>query len=94
VTFGRAVFSFIMTFVISDWIARDGILSVFFVVGALHGFACIFGLILYVYGKRVSEVLPQNWKRTRIVLTVYVKVRLAVHKRSFIQRAIGTVKTK
>ncbi len=54
VTFGRAVFSFVMTFVINDWITRDGIANVYFVIGALHGLACVFGMILYVYGKRVS----------------------------------------
>ncbi|KAL1898599.1 hypothetical protein Sste5346_003503 [Sporothrix stenoceras] len=73
VTFGRAVFSFIMTFVISDWIARDGILSVFFVVGALHGFACIFGLILYVYGKRIRLAVHKSPFIRRAIGTVKTK---------------------
>ncbi|CAK7213962.1 hypothetical protein SEUCBS140593_002026 [Sporothrix eucalyptigena] len=60
VTFGRSIFSFIMTFVINDWIARDGILNVFFVIGTLHGLACIFGLILYVYGKRIRLAIHKN----------------------------------
>ena len=54
VTLGRGIFSFIMTFVINDWIVRDGIAKVYFVIGSLHGLACILGIVLYVYGKRVS----------------------------------------
>jgi hypothetical protein len=54
VTLGRGIFSFVMTFVINDWIARDGISNVYFVIGSLHGLACILGIVLYVYGKRVG----------------------------------------
>jgi hypothetical protein len=53
VTLGRGVFSFVMTFVINDWITKDGIANVYFVIGALHGLACVLGMVLYVYGKRV-----------------------------------------
>ncbi len=51
VTLVRAVFSFVMTFFISDWIARDGITNVFFVIGILHGLCCILGMAPYVYSK-------------------------------------------
>lgn len=54
VTLGRGIFSFAMTFVINDWIQKAGIASVFYVVGGLHGIACVIGLFLYVFGKRVS----------------------------------------
>ncbi|KAH8810615.1 major facilitator superfamily domain-containing protein [Xylogone sp. PMI_703] len=56
VTFGRGIFSFAMTFVINDWIARSGVASVFFVIGALHGLACVLGMVLYVFGKRVCRL--------------------------------------
>lgn len=56
VTLGRGIFSFIMTFVINDWIVRDGIANVYFVIGSLHGLACILGMVLYIYGKRVGWI--------------------------------------
>lgn len=59
VTLGRGLFSFAMTFVINDWIAKSGIANVFFVVGSLHGIACIIGLVLYVFGKRVRDNVPR-----------------------------------
>lgn len=54
VTIFRGVFSFVMTFVINDWINRDGSKTVFFIIGMLHGVNCVLGLVLYVYGKKVS----------------------------------------
>lgn len=68
VTIFRGVFSFVMTFVINDWIARDGNKTVFFVIGMLHGVNCVLGMVLYVYGKKVS--LPPEvalpWKHLLI----------------------------
>lgn len=54
VTIARGVFSFAMTFVINDWISRDGYKVVYFWIGTLHGISCVIGMILYVFGKRVG----------------------------------------
>jgi hypothetical protein len=53
VTLVKGIFAFAMAFVINDWIIKSGVASVFFVVGALHGFACVIGLFLYIFGKSV-----------------------------------------
>lgn len=58
VTIFRGIFSFIMTFVINNWITKDGVKSVFFIIGMLHAVNCILGLVLYVYGKKVSRNPP------------------------------------
>lgn len=58
VTIFRGLFSFLMTYVINDWIDRNGNKTVFFIIGMLHGVNCVLGLVLYVYGKRVSFYLP------------------------------------
>ncbi|OAA63693.1 Major facilitator superfamily domain, general substrate transporter [Niveomyces insectorum RCEF 264] len=60
VTLGRGIFSFVMTFVINDWINRDGIATVYFVIGSLHGLACILGMVLYVFGKRIRLWVSKN----------------------------------
>lgn len=58
VTIARGVFSFAMTFVINDWIARDGYRVVYFWIGTLHGISCVMGMVLYVFGKRVCFCSP------------------------------------
>lgn len=55
VTITRGILSFVITFVINDWIARDGYKVVYFWIGTLHGLSCVMGMVLYVYGKRVRE---------------------------------------
>ncbi|OIW22561.1 MFS general substrate transporter [Coniochaeta ligniaria NRRL 30616] len=60
VTITRGILSFIITFVINDWIARDGYKVVYFWIGTLHGLSCIMGMILYVYGKRVRLAVSKS----------------------------------
>ncbi|KAF2096044.1 MFS general substrate transporter [Rhizodiscina lignyota] len=60
VTLGRAVLSFIFSFIINDWIDKDGIRTVYFIIGSLHGLACILGIVLYVYGKRIRLAVSKS----------------------------------
>jgi hypothetical protein len=53
VTIVRGVFSFAMTFVINGWISRDGYKVVWLWIGFMYGLSCVWGMVLYVYGKRV-----------------------------------------
>ncbi|KAF2095551.1 MFS general substrate transporter [Rhizodiscina lignyota] len=54
VTICRGLFSFLITMVINDWISKEGVKDVYFWIGMLHGISCLWGMVLYVYGKRVS----------------------------------------
>lgn len=55
VTLFKGVLTFAAAFFISNWLHKSGIVEVFFLIGMIHGVACVWGLILYVYGKRVSS---------------------------------------
>lgn len=57
VTLVKGVLTFTVAFTMNSWLARRGPVEVFFVLGSLHGSGCLFGLVLYVYGKRVSHIL-------------------------------------
>jgi MFS family permease len=54
VTLFKGVLTFAAAFFISNWLQKSGIVQVFFLIGMIHGIACVWGLVLYVYGKRVS----------------------------------------
>jgi MFS family permease len=55
VTLVKGVMAFTIPFFINDWITKNGVVQVFFIVGLIHGIAAIWGIVLYVYGKRVSD---------------------------------------
>lgn len=56
VTLVKGILTFIIAYTMNSWLARKGPIEVFFVLGSLHAFGCLFGLVLYVYGKRVSHI--------------------------------------
>lgn len=60
VTLVKAIGSFSLSFFVNDWLAKHGPINVFFVIGSIHVIGCLYGLFLYVYGKRVSEP-PQSF---------------------------------
>ena len=60
VTIVRGVYSFVMTFVINGWIERDALRNVYFWIGALHGISCIWGMVLYVFGKRIRLAVSKS----------------------------------
>ncbi|KAH7084378.1 major facilitator superfamily domain-containing protein [Paraphoma chrysanthemicola] len=67
VTIARGLFSFTMTFVINSWIERDGLKTVYFWIGTLHGISCIWGMVLYVYGKRIRLAVSKNrWIQSKL----------------------------
>ncbi|UPK95240.1 hypothetical protein LCI18_006175 [Fusarium solani-melongenae] len=53
VTLIKAVTSFAISFFVNDWLTKHGPINVFFVIGSIHIVGCLYGLFLYVYGKRV-----------------------------------------
>jgi hypothetical protein len=53
VTLIKAVSTFAISFFVNDWLAKYGPINVFFVIGSIHIVGCLYGLFLYVYGKRV-----------------------------------------
>lgn len=54
VTLIKAVMTFAIAFFINGWLAKSGPIQVFFIIGTIHIIGCIYGLVLYVWGKRVS----------------------------------------
>lgn len=60
VTLVKAVGSFAISFFVNDWLAKYGPINVFFVIGSIHVIGCLYGLFLYVYGKRVSCSCPND----------------------------------
>jgi len=56
VTLVKAVSSFALSFFVNDWLAKHGPINVFFVIGSIHVVGCLYGLFLYMYGKRVSDL--------------------------------------
>lgn len=55
VSFVKAVGTFAVSFIINDWLKKYGPINVFFVLGGIHIAGCLYGLFLYVYGKRVRS---------------------------------------
>ncbi|CAK7236340.1 hypothetical protein SBRCBS47491_009604 [Sporothrix bragantina] len=60
VTLIKAVMTFAIAFFINNWLAKSGPIRVFFIIGTIHGIGCIYGLVLYVYGKRMRLAVHQN----------------------------------
>lgn len=54
VTLCKGVLTFVVGYFVNQWLAKSGPVTVFFIIGMIHGIGCIWGLALYVYGKRVS----------------------------------------
>lgn len=55
VTFVKGIMSFSITFFMNPWITKSGVVQVFFIIGLIHGIGAIWGLFLYVFGKKVSH---------------------------------------
>ncbi|KAF5010122.1 hypothetical protein FDECE_3708 [Fusarium decemcellulare] len=62
VTLIKAVSSFAISFFVNDWLTNHGPINVFFVIGSIHVLGCLYGLFLYVYGKRIRLVIHQSHK--------------------------------
>lgn len=58
VTLIKGLMAFALTFAINPWVAKNGVKQVFFIIGLIHASAAVWGLVLYVYGKRVSLFPP------------------------------------
>lgn len=62
VTLVKAVSSFALSFFVNDWLAKHGPINVFFVIGSIHVVGCLYGVFLYMYGKRVSDLYQSEQK--------------------------------
>lgn len=60
VTLVKAVMTFAIAFFINTWLAKSGPVRVYFIIGTIHGIGCIYGLVLYVFGKRMRLAVHQN----------------------------------
>ncbi|OIW22554.1 MFS general substrate transporter [Coniochaeta ligniaria NRRL 30616] len=60
VTLIKAVMTFAIAFFVNDWLAKSGPIQVFFVIGTIHIIGCIYGLVLYVWGKRIRLAVHKN----------------------------------
>jgi len=60
VTLVKAVMTFAITFFVNSWLLNSGPVQVFFVIGTIHGIGCIWGIVLYIFGKRVSLLGPDS----------------------------------
>ncbi|CAK7199031.1 hypothetical protein SEUCBS139899_001699 [Sporothrix eucalyptigena] len=60
VTLVKAVMTFAIAFFINNWLAKSGPVRVYFIIGTIHGIGCIYGLVLYVFGKRMRLAVHQN----------------------------------
>ncbi|KIH88558.1 hypothetical protein SPBR_07045 [Sporothrix brasiliensis 5110] len=60
VTLVKAVMTFAIAFFINTWLAKSGPVRVYFIIGTIHGVGCIYGLVLYVFGKRMRLAVHQN----------------------------------
>lgn len=87
VTLAKGILTFAAAFFISNWLAKSGIVQVFFLIGMFHGIACVWGLVLYVYGKRVSFAVICTRLFERFA-NVQTQIRLAVHNSTFISNTI------
>ncbi|KAI5857332.1 MFS general substrate transporter [Durotheca rogersii] len=60
VTLLKAVMTFAVAFFVNSWLADSGPIQVYFVVGAIHGVGCLFGFILYIWGKRIRLAVHKS----------------------------------
>lgn len=56
----RNLLTFGLTYFVNDWLARDGVLLVFSVLGALFLFVCALTIPLWVFGKRIRSWIGRN----------------------------------
>jgi hypothetical protein len=56
----KSVIAWIWTWVINDWIAKDGMLSVFMVIATVNVLAYLSTVVLYFKGKQVRIWLHQK----------------------------------
>lgn len=56
----RNLLTFGLTYFVNDWLARDGVLVVFSVLGALFLFVCALTIPLWVFGKRIRSWIGRN----------------------------------
>ena len=58
----RNIFTFGLTYFVNDWLARDGALKVFNVLGGCFLAVCMLTIPLWVFGKRIrSFIARQQW---------------------------------
>ncbi|KAJ9145292.1 Major facilitator superfamily domain, general substrate transporter [Pleurostoma richardsiae] len=60
VTLAKGVLTFVVGYFVNQWLAESGLIQVFFIIGMIHGIGCIWGLVLYVYGKRIRLVVHNS----------------------------------
>ncbi|KIW20685.1 hypothetical protein PV08_01262 [Exophiala spinifera] len=56
----RNLLTFGLTYFVNDWLARDGALKVFCVLGGLFLFVCSLTIPLWIYGKKIRSVIGRN----------------------------------
>jgi len=56
----RNFLTFGLTYFVNDWLARDGALEVFCILGALFLFVCFLTVPLWIYGKKVRSWIGRN----------------------------------
>ncbi|OAA54247.1 Major facilitator superfamily domain, general substrate transporter [Niveomyces insectorum RCEF 264] len=60
VTLLKSVMTFAIAFFMNSWLARSGPIKVYFIIGTIHGVGCLYGLVLYVWGKQMRLAVHQN----------------------------------
>jgi MFS family permease len=56
----RNFLTFGLTYFVNDWLARDGALEVFCILGALFLFVCFLTVPLWIYGKKIRSWIGRN----------------------------------
>jgi MFS family permease len=56
----RNLVTFGLTYFVNDWLARDGVLLVFSVLGATFLFVCLLTIPLWIFGKRIRSWIGRN----------------------------------
>ncbi|KAH6670252.1 major facilitator superfamily domain-containing protein [Plectosphaerella plurivora] len=69
VGFVKAIASFAISFFVNDWLTRHGPINVFFVIGSIHVIGCLYGLFLYVYGKRIRLAIHKSERIQNLLRT-------------------------
>jgi len=56
----RNLLTFGLTYFVNDWLAKDGVLAVFNVLGSCFIAVCALTVPLWVFGKRLRGVIARN----------------------------------
>ena len=56
----RNLLTFGLTYFVNDWLAKDGVLAVFNVLGSCFIGVCVLTVPLWVFGKRLRSLIARN----------------------------------